>query len=62
MRLKSDKKYRVRRGVAVVLVLTIWGAFGLDVIKAGVGAAFPVLTAAGQTLGVWHPLTTERGR
>lgn len=62
MRLKSDKKYRVRRGVVLGVVLTLWGAFGLDVIKAGVGAAFPVLTAAGQAIGVWHPLTTERGR
>lgn len=62
MRLKSDRKYRVRRGVVLGVVLTLWAVFGLDVIKAGVRAAFPVLTAAGQTLGVWHPLTTERGR
>jgi hypothetical protein len=59
---KQDRKYRVRRGVVLGVVLTLWAVFGLDVIKAGVGAAFPVLTAAGQTLGVWQPLTTERGR
>jgi len=58
---KQDRKYRVRRGVVLGVVLTLWAVFGLDVIKAGVGAAFPVLTAAGQALGVYD-YSTERGR
>ena len=62
MRLKSDRKYRVRRGVVLGVVLTLWAVFGLDVIKAGVRAVDAPSTALGKALGVWQPLTTERGR
>jgi len=48
--------------VVLGVVLTLWAVFGLDVIKAGVRAVDAPSTALGKALGVWQPLTTERGR